>query len=139
MAPARRSRARQAAEDVPEPSSDPVEAEESELPSLKFNKAISWPAGRPIAEGELVKRLQALFEELKTTGDEDTFNLESLRPKLKDLVADRLTKHRNRGVQAYTAGCLVETLRIFAPNAPYTGKELKVGCELYQHRNVLLK
>jgi sister-chromatid-cohesion protein PDS5 len=126
MAPSRRTRTRQAAEEVPEPSSDPVEPEEPELPSLQFNKPIAWQAGKPIAEGELVKRLQALFEELKAAGDEETFNVESLRPKLKDLVADRLIKHRNRGVQALTAGCLVETLRIFAPNAPYTGKELKV-------------
>ncbi|KAF2675466.1 putative sister chromatid cohesion and DNA repair protein [Microthyrium microscopicum] len=122
MAPTRRSR-RIEAEEVPLPSSDAPEPDETEQIALKFNQPISWPAGRPIAEGELIKRLHAFYDELKEM--DDGVDLETIRPKAKDLVAERLLKHKNKGVQAYTACCLVEILRIFAPDAPYTGKELK--------------
>lgn len=125
MAPARRSRAQPPTKATSDPPPDPVELEESDLPSLEFKKPISWQAGKPIAEGELVKRLTALFKELEAILDENTFNIESVRPVATDLVAERLVKHRNKGVQAFTAACLVEMLRIFAPNAPYTAKELK--------------
>jgi sister chromatid cohesion protein PDS5 len=113
-------------------SSDAVDATvevASGLPLLKFKKPLSWTAGNPIAEGELVKRLQALYEEISELEQED-LDLDSLAPKAKELVADRLLKHKSKGVQAWTACCIAECLKLFAPNAPYTGKELKVGMQL---------
>jgi sister chromatid cohesion protein PDS5 len=114
--------------DAVEPSSATTDAEEHESgpATLKFNKPLSWTAGRPIAEAELVKRLQALYEEISELEPED-IDLDSLAPKAKELIADRLLKHKNKGVQAWSTCCVAECLKLFAPNAPYTGKELKVG------------
>jgi sister chromatid cohesion protein PDS5 len=118
MAPSRRSK--QASDEV-----DPVDESASGLPALQFHQPISWTAGKPIAEAELIKRLQALYNEIARKEQED-IDVESLRPKAADLVSERLLKHRNHGVQAWTACCIVEVLRLFAPDAPYTPKQMKV-------------
>ncbi len=45
----------------------------------------------------------------------------------KELVSPNLLAHKDKGVKAWTACCLVDILRLCAPNAPYTGQQLKVG------------
>jgi sister-chromatid-cohesion protein PDS5 len=126
MAPSKRRSTRTQPSSDPAPSSDPVYDTGSSLPQLQFRQSISWTAGKPIAEGELIKRLEALYKEISQKEQED-IEVESLRPKASDLVSERLLKHRNHGVQAWTACCIVEMLRLFAPDAPYTPKEMKVG------------
>lgn len=37
----------------------------------------------------------------------------------------RLPSHPSRGVKAYAACCLADLLRLYAPDAPYTGDELR--------------
>jgi sister chromatid cohesion protein PDS5 len=125
MAPPKRRSTRKQLSDDPVPSSDPPEPDVPSLPPLQFRQQISWTAGKPIAEGELIKRLETLYSELSRK-EQEKIDIESLRPKASDLVSERLIKHRNRGVQAWTACCIVEVLRLFAPDAPYTAKEIKV-------------
>jgi sister chromatid cohesion protein PDS5 len=125
MAPSKRRSMRKQLSDGPAPSSDPPEPDVPSLPPLQFRQQISWTAGKPIAEGELIKRLETLYLELSGK-EQETIDTESLRPKASDLVSERLLKHRNRGVQAWAACCIVEILRLFAPDAPYTAKEIKV-------------
>jgi sister-chromatid-cohesion protein PDS5 len=125
MAPSKRRSTRKQLSDGPAPSSDPPEPDVPSLPLLQFRQQISWTAGKPIAEGELIKRLETLYLELSGK-EQETIDTESLRPKASDLVSERLLKHRNRGVQAWAACCIVEILRLFAPDAPYTAKEIKV-------------
>ena len=36
----------------------------------------------------------------------------------------------SRGVKAYAACCLADILRVYAPDAPYTGDELRVSCDV---------
>jgi sister-chromatid-cohesion protein PDS5 len=145
MAPKRnRARAPQPEADAPssdaeieQPSSEASEQVEEDdqegegtAPPLKFDEPLSWTAGRAIPVGELLRRLGALYNEIATLQQED-IDLESLRGPAKDLVAQRLIAHKDRGVKAWTACCLVEMIRIFAPNAPFTGKELKVCASAY--------
>ena len=44
----------------------------------------------------------------------------------KELITPALLLHKERGVKAYIACCLVDILRLYAPEAPYTERELKV-------------
>jgi sister chromatid cohesion protein PDS5 len=130
MPPAKGGRSRkQPVESSPQTAESP---ENQPLASgLKFSQALSWTVGRPIAEGELNRRLQAFYTEISSK-DQDDIDLEPLRPIAKDVANERLLKHKNRGVQSWATCCIVEIIRLFAPNAPYTGKELKVGLLLPQ-------
>ena len=44
----------------------------------------------------------------------------------KDLASPNLLAHKDKGVKAWTACCLVDILRLCAPDAPYTAQQLKV-------------
>lgn len=106
-----------------------VEEEETEeqMPGLQFNEPLSWRAGKPIAIGILLKRLENLFKEMR--GMEQNENeRDSLTKVAKDLANPNLLTHKDKGVKAWTACCLVEILRLCAPDAPFTGHQLKVCC-----------
>lgn len=100
-------------------------AEEGTL-MLQFNEPLSWKAGKAIPVATLIKRLTALFDELQGLEQEEDINRESFATVAKELAAPNLLGHRDDGVKAYTACCLAEILRIHAPDAPYTGPQLKV-------------
>ena len=51
---------------------------------------------------------------------------ESFTAVAKELASPSLLGHKDKGVRAWTAVCLVEILRLCAPDAPYTGTQLKV-------------
>lgn len=122
MAPTKRRSTRQQNQDDA-PSSDP--AAEGAAPTA-FRQQISWTVGRPIPEGELIKRLQALHNEMNET-PEESVDLEALKPRSADLISDRLLKHKSRAVQTWTALCLVKVIELFVPDPPYNAKELKVS------------
>jgi sister-chromatid-cohesion protein PDS5 len=42
------------------------------------------------------------------------------------LVNPSLLQHKDVGVRAWTCCCLVDMLKLFAPDAPYPAKNLKV-------------
>lgn len=99
---------------------------DEELVALQFNEQLSWRAGKPIATGELLRRLEKLSKELADM-DQETVDKDSLHGVAKDLAAHNLLAHKEAGVKAYVASCLVDVLKLCAPEAPFTPKQLKVG------------
>ncbi|KAI8959150.1 armadillo-type protein [Daldinia sp. FL1419] len=97
---------------------------EEELVSLQFDEPLSWRAGKPIATGELLRRLEKLSKELVDM-DQETIDKESLNHVAKELASPNLLTHREAGVKAFAAACLVDILKLCAPEAPFTPKQLK--------------
>ncbi|KAI0875113.1 armadillo-type protein [Hypoxylon argillaceum] len=97
---------------------------EEELVSLQFKEQLSWRAGKPIATGELLRRLEKLSKELADM-DQETVDKDSLHGVAKDLASHHLLAHKEPGVKAYVAACLVDILKLCAPEAPFTPKQLK--------------
>lgn len=99
--------------------------EEFQGRALVFNEPLSWRAGKPIATTELLRRLDALFSELKEM-DQEECDKSSLTKVAKELAGQNLLGHKDRGVRAVTACCLVEILNLCAPDAPFTPNQLRV-------------
>lgn len=99
---------------------------EGELQSLQFSEQLAPRAGKPIPIGELLRRLEKLSKELVEL-EQDTVETESLTGVAKQLASPSLLTHKEAGVKAFTASCLVDILKLCAPEAPFTPKQLKVG------------
>ncbi|KAJ5256976.1 Armadillo-like helical [Penicillium angulare] len=98
---------------------------DSGLPSLSFNQPLSWRVGRsaiPIAD--LLERLHTLANELRKLEQEE-IEKESLRKVSQELASAHLLAHKDKGVRAWAACCLVDVLRLCAPDAPFTRNQLK--------------
>ncbi|KAI3395513.1 hypothetical protein diail_1230 [Diaporthe ilicicola] len=115
------SRRRRGAE--PAPEEEPQE-EERDNDGLQFNEPLSWRAGRPIPTTELHKRLDTLAKELAEL-DQDWEHKESLTKVAKELCSANILGHKDKGVKAYAACCMVDILKICAPDAPFTPSQLK--------------
>ena len=100
-------------------------AEPQTMPGLQFNEPLSWKATKAIPVAELLRRLGALSKEMQEMEQEEN-ERESFTKVAKELVSPNLLGHKDKGVKALTASCLVDILRLCAPDAPYTEKELKV-------------
>lgn len=110
-------------DEVPEEEDQEME---EELQKLQFNQQLVPRAGKPIPTGELLRRLETLSKELVDL-DQDTVDTDSLHGVAKQLATPSLLSHKEAGVKAYTASCLVDILKLCAPDAPFTPKQLKVG------------
>jgi sister chromatid cohesion protein PDS5 len=103
-----------------------VEEEEApQLAALQFNEPLSWRAGKAIQTAELLKRLEKLAAELREM-EQGEVDKNSLTKVAKELVGQNLINHKDKGVKAFTACCLVDVLKLCAPDAPFTGTQLKV-------------
>jgi sister chromatid cohesion protein PDS5 len=102
-----------------------LEEEEPQLAVLQFDEPLSWRAGRPIPTADLLRRLETLFTELREMDQGEVDKL-SLTKVAKELVGQNLIGHKDKGVRAFTACCLVDVLKICAPDAPFTPSQLKV-------------
>lgn len=100
------------------------EAQDGPRP-LKFKQPLVGRPGKHISVGDLLARLEALLDELRTI-DQDEAHRESLEPVAAQLVSPSLLQHKDVGVRAWTCCCLVDMLKLFAPDAPYPAKNLKV-------------
>ena len=107
-------------------SREDEEEQQDELVSLEFNETLSWRAGKPLGANVLAPRLERLSKELMDL-DQETTDKDSLSKIAKELASLNLIQHRDKGVKALTAVCLVDILRICAPAAPFTEQQLKVG------------
>ena len=103
-----------------------VEDEENGMPGLQFDEPLSWRAGKPIAIADLLRRLQALSKEMRAMEQEEN-ERESFTKVAKELASPNLLAHKDKGIKAWTACCLVDILRLCAPDAPYTAQQLKVS------------
>jgi sister-chromatid-cohesion protein PDS5 len=119
-------------EEEPEQQEQPEEQnraseneEEGEQRSLEFDEELSWRPAKPIPTGTLIKRLDKLSKELSEL-DQGATDLDSLTNVAKQLGHRNLLQHKDRGVKAYTACCLVDILRLCVPDAPFSDDQLKV-------------
>ena len=104
-----------------------VEEEEDQegVKKLRFNQALVGKPGKQIGLTELLSRLKTLCDELRDIEQEEA-DTESLTRPARELASHSLIQHKDAGVRAWTACCIVEMFRLFAPNAPYTASQLKV-------------
>ncbi|TPX13785.1 uncharacterized protein E0L32_005729 [Thyridium curvatum] len=98
--------------------------QEAGLVKLQFDEPLSWRAGKAIPASELHRRLDALSKELVDL-EQETTDKDSVTKVAKELVSHNLLGHKDKGVKAFTACCLVDILRICAPHAPFTHAQLK--------------
>ena len=103
-----------------------LQGQEQGLPGLRFNEPLSWRAGKSIAIADLLRRLQALSKEMRGMEQEEN-DRDSFTKVAKELANSNLLGHKDKGIKAWTACCLVDILRLCAPDAPYTGQQLKVS------------
>ena len=103
-----------------------VEVPQGNVPGLQFKQDLSWRAGKSIAITDLLRRLQTLHKEMRDM-EQDGNERDSFTKVAKDLASPNLLAHKDKGVKAWTACCLVDILRLCAPDAPYTGQQLKVS------------
>ncbi|PVV04121.1 hypothetical protein BB560_001379 [Smittium megazygosporum] len=74
---------------------------------------------------------QTLFKDLKEASkelsliDQGFADTNSLQPIAEQIISHLLLSHKNNTIQAYAACCLVDILRLFAPDAPYNKNQLK--------------
>ncbi|GAA5921167.1 hypothetical protein JCM3775_004123 [Rhodotorula graminis] len=73
---------------------------------------------------ELTKRLKHAHTQLRDF-DQDLVDTSSLDDLAAQLRQPNLLLHKDKGVKAYAAACLVDVLRLYAPEAPYTPAQLK--------------
>jgi hypothetical protein len=99
--------------------------QEEQLGGLKFNQTLSWRAGKAIPTVELIKRLETLATELREL-DQELTDKDSLGKVAKELAGQNLLSHKDKGVRAFAACCLVDVLKLCAPDAPFTGTQLRV-------------
>ena len=74
---------------------------------------------------DLLTRLKALLDELRTI-DQEEAHRDTLMPVAQDLAHQSLLQHKDAGVRAWTVCCIVDILKLFAPDAPYPASKLKV-------------
>ncbi|KAL2200920.1 hypothetical protein P885DRAFT_26537 [Corynascus similis CBS 632.67] len=109
-----------------------AEAEEQEpeegMVRLQFKEPLTWRPGKAIPLDTLLKRLDQLTRELAEM-DQETTDPSSLTKVAKEVASHQLLNHKDKGVRAYTACCVVDILRLCAPDAPFTPSQLKVRTE----------
>jgi len=111
------------------------EEPEQDLVRLTFNEPLSWRAGKPIPTGELLRRLDTLANELREM-DQEEIDKDSFTKVAKELAGQNLLGHKDKGVRAFAACCLVDVLKLCAPDAPFTPTQLKVCHRSFTWREV---
>ncbi|KAK0673929.1 putative sister chromatid cohesion protein PDS5 [Cercophora samala] len=109
---------RSAAEEVEE------EESETELVALQFNESLTWRPGKPIPLDKLLKHLNTLSKELEEL-DQEVVDPNSLTKVAKEVASHQILSHKDKGVRAYAACCVVDILRLCAPDAPFTPTQMK--------------
>lgn len=104
---------------------DDEDQQQETTSGLAFNEPLTWRAGKPIPVAELLRRLQALHQELRGLEQEE-IERDALLPIGKELASQNLLSHKDRGVRAWAGCCVVDIFRLCAPDAPYTASQLKV-------------
>ncbi len=125
MAPRSRRSAAAATEVVEEDEQEQEPEVQDGLKQLKFKQPLVGRPGKQIGVGDLLTRLKLLLDELRTI-DQEEAHRESLMPVAESLAHQSLLQHKDHGVRAWTVCCIVDMLKLFAPDAPYPASKLKV-------------
>ncbi|KAH7063800.1 armadillo-type protein [Paraphoma chrysanthemicola] len=126
MAP-RSRRSAAAATEVVEEEEQELEQELDEgdgLKKLKFKQPLVGRPGKQTSVSDLLTRLKTLLDELRTI-DQEEAHRDSLMPVAQELAHQSLLQHKDNGVRAWTVCCIVDMLKLFAPDAPYPASKLK--------------
>ena len=107
------------------PAEEDEQEQEVEKVTLQFNETLTWRPGKPISIDVLLKRLDRLSKELGEM-EQEAIDPNSLTKVAKEVASHQLLSHKDKGVRAYTACCVVDILRLCAPDAPFTPSQLKV-------------
>lgn len=91
---------------------------------LQFQRNIVPTHDNPLTTSEILKRLRDLLGEL-TSLSQDTIDRDSVLPVARSLVNNNLLHHKDKGIRSYTLCCIVELLRLCAPDAPFTLSQLE--------------
>ena len=102
------------------------EVQDGGLKKLKFKQQLVGRPGKQVGVGDLLTRLKTLLDELRTI-DQEEAHRESLMPVAESLAHHSLLQHKDNGVRAWTVCCIVDMLKLFAPDAPYPASKLRVG------------
>jgi sister chromatid cohesion protein PDS5 len=107
----------------------PAENEPAEknydIPGLDFNQNLTWRPGKAIAVADLLTRLQALRAQLANFEDEQVDGRQ-WTALAEDLAHTNLIGHKDKGVRAWAVSCIIDVLKVCAPDAPFQEKALKV-------------
>ena len=95
------------------------------IPGFDFNEPLSWRPGKAIPVADLLSRLETLSNSLRSY-EEDQFDPQIFAPLATDLANANLLGHKDKGVRAWALSCVVDLLKICAPDAPFSGVGLKV-------------
>ncbi|XAO21334.1 hypothetical protein I312_100083 [Cryptococcus bacillisporus CA1280] len=98
-------------------------APRTSLAKLDFKEPLLQQGKRETSDA-LLKRLKTLRQKLVAL-EQDMTDTKSLDPIRKPLIQQTLLHHKDRGVKAYTACCLADLLRLYAPDAPYSDVQLR--------------
>jgi hypothetical protein len=96
---------------------------------LKVTLPLVPRANKPITTAELIKRLTDLSNQLIDANQDNAAIKGQLEKTIAPQLIDKnLLQHKEKGVKSYVAVCIVEALRICAPEAPFNATQLKVSC-----------
>jgi len=85
------------------------------------------PKNKNTTTAELIKKLTTLSEQLIDANQDNTAIKKQLEAKYAaELIDKTLIHHKDKGVKSFVAVCIVEALRICAPDAPFSATQLKV-------------
>jgi sister chromatid cohesion protein PDS5 len=94
---------------------------------LKVTLPLVPKANKQITTSELIKRLTSLSNQLIDANQDNAAIKRQLEKTIAPQLADNnLLQHKDKGVKSYVAVCIVEVLRICAPDAPFNQTQLKV-------------
>ncbi|GAA5984565.1 hypothetical protein JCM10908_003401 [Rhodotorula pacifica] len=85
------------------------------------------------SHAELAKRLTSVHDQLRDF-DQDTVDTSSLDKCAAQLVDPTLLLHKDKSVKALVAACIVDILRLYAPEAPYTPDQLRDLFDFLTHQ-----
>jgi hypothetical protein len=99
---------------------------------LKVTLPLTGRANKPITTAELIKRLTELSDQLIDASQDNPAIKSQLEKNIVSQLADKsMLQHKDKGVKSYVAVCIVEALRICAPDAPFNASQLKVWSHLH--------
>lgn len=96
------------------------------IAGLDFDEPLSWRPGKAIPVADLLSRLQNLSTQLRSFDEDQEAPSEQFAPLAVDLANPNLLGHKDKGVRALTLSCIVDVLKLCAPEAPFVGDQLKV-------------
>jgi len=100
---------------------------------LKVTLPLVPRANKPITTAELIKRLSDLSNQLTDANQDNTAIKGQLEKSIAPQLVDKnLMQHKDKGVKSYVAVCIVEVLRICAPEAPFNASQLKVNTSAFR-------